>query len=65
MDIVPDFISIKSINSVALEGWCGIMGEKRTESEFTLHKICILYLQPQQEQNSFNCIAIPLLSHML
>jgi len=36
-----------------------------TESEFILHKVCILYLQPQQEQYRFNCIVIPLLSHML
>jgi len=37
----------------------------RSESEVTLHKICILYSQPQQEQYRFNCIVIPLLSHML
>jgi hypothetical protein len=41
------------------------MCEKRSESEFTLHKICILYWQHQQEQYRFNCIVIPLLSHML
>ena len=37
----------------------------RSESDLTLHKVCILYLKPQQEQYRFNRIVIPLLSHML
>jgi len=51
--------------TVALEGWCWIIWEWRSESEFTLHKILIPYLQPQQEQWRFNCVVIPLLSHIL
>jgi len=45
MDFISDFVTIKTINSVALVGWWVIISEMR----FTLHKICILYLQPQQE----------------
>ena len=48
MDFVPDILNIKTINSVALEGWCGIVWEKWTESQFKLHIIWILYLQHQK-----------------
>jgi len=65
MEFEPDFGTIKTINSVALEGQCNIIGGMRSESEFTLVKICILYLHPKQEQNSSNSIVIPLLPHML
>jgi hypothetical protein len=50
MDFEPDFVTIKTINSVALEGLWAIICEMRSESEFILHKICTLYLQTQQEQ---------------
>ena len=50
MDFEPDFVTIKTINSVALEGLWDIICEMRSESEFILHKICTLYLQTQQEQ---------------
>ena len=49
LDFVPDFVTIKTINSVALEGRWGSIWELRSERDITLHKICILYLQPQQE----------------
>jgi len=42
------FCNNQTNNSVALEGWWGIIWEMWRESEFILHKICILFLQLQK-----------------